>query len=56
MPPHSELIQGIQLQKILEEVKPTIQKKILLCLQLTKRENTMENSLKSKKIKHENML
>ena len=55
MPPHSELIQGIQLQKILEEVKPTIQKKIL-CLQLTKRENTMENSLKSKKIKHENML
>ena len=44
------------MQKILEEDKPTIEEKTLVCLQLTKREYAMEKSLKSKIIKHENML
>ena len=44
------------MQKILEEDKPTIEEKTLVCLQLTKREYAMEKSLESKIIKHENML
>ena len=36
--------------------KPTIEKKLPVCLQLTKRENTIGKSLKIKKRKHEIML